>query len=71
MLFFGGEYLCDSIHKKGVIKHELYNPDFFGGAKRDRTADLLNAIQALSQLSYSPLLLTAVNYHASAFAVKM
>ena len=23
----------------------------FGGAKRDRTADLLNAIQALSQLS--------------------
>ena len=28
----------------------LYN----GGAKRDRTADLLNAIQALSQLSYGP-----------------
>ncbi len=26
----------------------------FGGARRDRTADLLNAIQALSQLSYSP-----------------
>jgi hypothetical protein len=26
-----------------------------GGAKRDRTADLLNAIQALSQLSYSPV----------------
>ena len=26
-----------------------------GGAKRDRTADLLNANQALSQLSYSPL----------------
>ena len=25
------------------------------GAKRDRTADLLNAIQALSQLSYRPL----------------
>ena len=25
-----------------------------GGATRDRTADLLNAIQALSQLSYSP-----------------
>ncbi|SVB80920.1 uncharacterized protein METZ01_LOCUS233774 [marine metagenome] len=24
------------------------------GAERDRTADLLNAIQALSQLSYSP-----------------
>jgi hypothetical protein len=27
----------------------------FGGARRDRTADLLNAIQALSQLSYGPL----------------
>ena len=27
----------------------------FGGAKRDRTADLLLAKQALSQLSYSPL----------------
>ncbi len=25
-----------------------------GGDKRDRTADLLNAIQALSQLSYIP-----------------
>ena len=25
-----------------------------GGARRDRTADLLNAIQALSQLSYDP-----------------
>ena len=27
-----------------------------GGDKRDRTADLLNAIQALSQLSYTPML---------------
>ena len=26
----------------------------FGGAKRDRTADLLHAMQALSQLSYGP-----------------
>ena len=30
----------------------------FGGDKRDRTADLLNAIQALSQLSYAPNRLT-------------
>ena len=29
-----------------------------GGAMRDRTADLLRARQALSQLSYSPLSLT-------------
>ena len=28
----------------------------FGGAKRDRTADLYNAIVALSQLSYGPLI---------------
>ena len=28
-----------------------------GGAKRSRTADLLNAIQALYQLSYSPELI--------------
>ncbi len=28
-----------------------------GGAKRDRTADLLRARQALSQLSYSPKVL--------------
>ena len=40
---------------KGLFSHEnkpFYTP--FGGDKRDRTADLLNAIQALSQLSYTP-----------------
>ena len=26
-----------------------------GGARRDRTADLLHAMQALSQLSYTPI----------------
>ena len=30
--------------------------DFNGGDKEDRTPDLLNAIQALSQLSYAPIL---------------
>jgi hypothetical protein len=29
----------------------------FGGARRDRTADLLHAMQALSQLSYGPVCL--------------
>ena len=45
-----------------------------GGDKRDRTADLLNAIQALSQLSYTPIFgcaeccsLTARLYYHSAF----
>ena len=30
-----------------------------GGATRDRTADLLHAMQALSQLSYSPISMDA------------
>ncbi len=37
---------------EAVAIPELYPP---GGAGRDRTGDLLNANQALSQLSYSPL----------------
>ena len=31
----------------------------YGGARRDRTDDLLNANQALSQLSYGPEIYTA------------
>ncbi len=34
----------------------------FGGDKRDRTADLLNAIQALSQLSYTPKFFNKKDY---------
>ncbi len=33
---------------------------FYGGDKRDRTADLLTASQALSQLSYTPKPLTII-----------
>ena len=40
-LRFGGQFCCGKT----------------GGAGRDRTGDLLNANQALSQLSYSPKLL--------------
>ena len=32
-----------------------FNIQIFGGARRDRTADLNTASVALSQLSYSPL----------------
>ena len=39
-------------NKKGYAAR--ITPRFFGGAEEDRTPDLLNAIQALSQLSYSP-----------------
>ena len=31
-----------------------------GGARRDRTADLLHAMQALSQLSYGPIMSQSV-----------
>ena len=33
-----------------------------GGAKRDRTVDLLHAMQALSQLSYNPTYLMVEVY---------
>ena len=33
-----------------------------GGAERDRTADLVNAIHALSQLSYGPTSKRKFNY---------
>ena len=33
-----------------------------GGAKRDRTVDLLAASEALSQLSYSPISINALLY---------
>ena len=37
------------------IRKPKFTDFWFGGDKRDRTADLLNAIQALSQLSYTPM----------------
>ena len=38
-----------------TLKYFLFNHYRDGGAMRDRTADLLRAKQALSQLSYSPI----------------
>ncbi len=41
--------------RKAETKNPGQRPRFeFGGAKGDRTPDLLHAMQALSQLSYSP-----------------
>ena len=40
--------------QKSVSTRKRIFDTFDGGDKRDRTADLLNAIQALSQLSYTP-----------------
>ena len=45
---------CYTIHQKIFdLQHELKTRD--GGARRDRTDDLLRAKQALSQLSYGPV----------------
>ena len=38
----------------GDEHHENVQRQKFGGARRDRTVDLLHAMQALSQLSYGP-----------------
>ena len=43
-------YTLEDIYKVRHNKSKRLN----GGAERDRTVGLLNAIQALSQLSYSP-----------------
>ena len=40
---------------KTIFKNTYANALKDGGAKQDRTADLLRARQALSQLSYSPI----------------
>ena len=50
---FREQYAADT--KKGPgLSSEAF--ELSGGAERDRTVGLLNAIQALSQLSYSPTL---------------
>ena len=38
----------------GTCAYRATASQFVGGGKRDRTADLLHAMQALSQLSYTP-----------------
>ncbi len=42
-------------HEVTIFKNTYANALKDGGAKQDRTADLLRARQALSQLSYSPI----------------
>src|SRR5258705_274782 len=44
-----------------------HSPAASGGAKRDRTADLLHAMQALSQLSYGPISVGAALGHPRRF----
>ena len=53
--------ICTVLKKKKLVLTSVKTSFFFpfGGDKRDRTADLLNAIQALSQLSYTPRYLSS------------
>ncbi len=53
VISFGLRHKKYSFSGENEQKIKLQMP--FGGDKRDRTADLLNAIQALSQLSYTPV----------------
>ncbi len=45
-------------------KKHLYGAFLFGGDSRGRTGDLLNAIQALYQLSYTPVAISFYNITA-------
>ena len=45
--------MADAFNNVGVIHHAIFYQD--GGAEGVRTPDLLNAIQALYQLSYDPI----------------
>ena len=54
-------------HKKARFKNLAFLG--FGGAKRDRTADLLHAMQALSQLSYSPKSVGMARHYRAHFRV--
>ena len=47
---------CD-VSLEPLTTHGQFYIYINGGAKRDRTADLLRARQALSQLSYGPIAL--------------
>ena len=53
MILIKFEVFIDRAIKSALRLYEM-GKMIDGGVKRDRTADLLNAIQALSQLSYNP-----------------
>jgi hypothetical protein len=49
-----------------VLKRSSKDNELFGGARRNRTDDLFNAIEALSQLSYGPSIFTRLLGEVSA-----
>ena len=48
------QQVCVAMKREGSEASGCRREDRAGGARRDRTADLLHAMQALSQLSYGP-----------------
>ena len=57
--------------KKNTANQTVYGVIFCDGDKRDRTADLLNAIQALSQVSYTPMAKEADSIAATLAAARI
>ena len=55
-------YPIQTYKKQQATRIDLVACCFSGGDKRDRTADLLNAIQALSQLSYTPMVVEPLTF---------
>ena len=49
------------LKRNTLSKHTQKLSVNLGGGKRDRTADLLHAMQALSQLSYTPQKLSKIH----------
>ena len=50
---YGETNYCVAAEATNRVKNSI-DAKFCGGGKRDRTDDLLHAMQALSQLSYTP-----------------
>src|SRR5213082_1782339 len=53
-VFAPSGYDAAAFATNGLAEPKQAQPAKAGGARRDRTADLLHAMQALSQLSYGP-----------------
>ena len=63
---FWPTFIIFSVYKNN---HAAYKPRgyhiLYGGDKEDRTPDLLHAMQALSQLSYTPEALEIITYSSN------
>ena len=53
-------YAAAAFATRGLAEPKLAKPEKAGGARRDRTADLVIANDALSQLSYGPVVAASI-----------